>query len=310
MGDFRLLNYAGDGGRDGGAARPGLAVGDKVVDLQEAVADRDIGFSAASTMAVLADWDAALPVLHAIADEDHGGAPDLDSVKLLAPLLYPAAIYCAGANYSDHAREMSATGDIPDKSVTDPYLFLKSPAHCVIATGEAIRLPRISQQIDWEAELAVVIGRAARNVTVAAAMDHVAGYTIMNDLSARDHSKRPDWPRWGVDWFGHKNFDGAAPMGPWITPADQIEDPYALPIGLWVNEEKMQDSQIRYLIFNIAEQIEWISRRLTLRPGDVVSTGTPSGVGHPRGIFLKPGDTVRIEIGGLGTLENPVVQGD
>ena len=112
----------------------------------------------------------------------------------------------------------------------------------------------------------------------------------MNDLSARDHSKRDDWPRWGVDQFGHKNFDGAAPLGPWITPADQIDDLYKCQMKLWVNEEEMQNEFVSDLIFDIAEQIEWISRRLTLLPGDVISTGTPSGVGRPRGIFLKPGD--------------------
>ena len=136
------------------------------------------------------------------------------------------------------------------------------------------------------------------------------GYTCMNDLSARDLSRRADWPRFGVDWFGHKNFETAAPMGPWITPADQIADIYACQLRLWVNEEKMQDTLIADLIFNIAELIEYLSRRMTLFPGDVIATGTPSGVGRPRGIFLKPGDKVRVEISGVGTLENPVVQGE
>jgi 2-keto-4-pentenoate hydratase/2-oxohepta-3-ene-1,7-dioic acid hydratase in catechol pathway len=118
----------------------------------------------------------------------------------------------------------------------------------------------------------------------------VAGFTCMNDLSARDLSRRPDWPRFGVDWFGHKNFDGSAPMGPWIVPASQVADIYACRLRLWVNEEKTQDAPIADLIFNIAELIEYLSRRFTLFPGDVIATGTPSGVGRPRGIFLKPGD--------------------
>lgn len=309
MADFKLLNYAGADG----AARPGLLAGDdKVIDLQDAVAARGgpAGFSAVSTMAVMENWDAAVPVLHELAESPDTSAPDVSKVKLLAPLLYPAAIFCAGANYSDHAKEMSGDGAGVDKSVTQPYFFIKSPAHTVISPGAEIRLPRVSEMVDWEAEFAVIIGRYGRNVSVADAMDMVAGYTIMNDLSARDLGKRPDWPRFGVDWFGHKNFDGAAPMGPWITPADQMPDPYKSAIKLWVNQEKMQDSHVSSLIFDIAEQIEFISRRLTLRPGDVISTGTPSGVGRPRGIFLKPGDTVRIEVEGIGTLQNPVVQGE
>ena len=131
----------------------------------------------------------------------------------------------------------------------------------------------------------------------------------MNDLSAQDHSKRDDWPRWGVEWFGHKNFDGAAPLGPWITPADQLDDLYECQTKLWVDEKEMQNEFVSDLIFDIAEQIEWISKRLTLLPGDVISTGTPSGVGRPRGIFLKPGDAVRFNIGGIGELRNTVVQG-
>ena len=229
----------------------------------------------------------------------------------MPPLLYPPAIYCAGANYNAHAKEMSADGKGGvDKTTTQSYFFLKSGPHCVLGPGEAIRLPAVSKQVDWEGECAVVIGRRGRNIRAADAMNHVAGYTCMNDLSARDLSRRADWPRFGVDWFGHKNFETSAPMGPWITPADQVRDIYACQLRLWVNEEKMQDTLIADLIFNIAEMIEYLSRRLTLLPGDVIATGTPSGVGRPRGIFLKPGDKVRIDITGVGTLENPVKAGE
>lgn len=184
---------------------------------------------------------------------------------------------------------------------------MKSGPHCVIKPNDEISLPVISNSVDWEAELAVIIGKSGRNISVDRAFEHVAGYTIMNDLSARDHSKRDDWPRWGVDWFGHKNFDGAAPLGPWVTPADKLEDPYKCQIKLWVNDEEMQNEFVSDLIFDITEQIEWITKRLTLLPGDVISTGTPSGVGRPRGIFLKPGDTVRINIDGIAELINSVV---
>ena len=140
------------------------------------------------------------------------------------------------------------------------------------------------------------------------ARDYVAGYTIMNDLSARDLGRRDDWPRFASDWLGHKNFDGSAPFGPWIVPADQIPDPYQCRMQLWVNREKMQDELVSDLIFNIEEQIEWLSRRLTLQPGDVISTGSPAGVGSARNppIFMKPGDVAACTIDGVGTLTNPV----
>jgi len=304
MADFKLLNYAGKSGEP----RPAILTGENaIVDLQEALPGKPW---AASTLAVLGAWDEGLPVLHTLASKKPANARRLSEVKLMAPLLYPPAIYCAGANYMAHAKEMSPEGKGVDKTTTQPYFFLKSGPHCVIGPGAGILLPKISKQVDWEGELAVVIGKRSRNIDKKDAMQHVAGYTIMNDLSARDLSRRPDWPRWGIDWFGHKNFDTAAPMGPWITPADAIADPYQCHLQLWVNQEKMQDTLVSDLIFDVAEMIDYLSRRFTLLPGDVISTGTPSGVGRPRGIFLKPGDKVRIEISGIGILENPVVQGD
>ncbi|HEU0290212.1 MAG TPA: fumarylacetoacetate hydrolase family protein [Burkholderiales bacterium] len=304
MADFKLLNYAGKNGE----ARPAILAGENaIIDLQDALPGKPW---VASTLAVLGAWDEALPVLHALAGKKPANARRLSEVKLMAPLIYPPAIYCAGANYMAHAKEMSPEGKGVDKTTTQPYFFLKSGPHCVIGPGAGILLPKISKQVDWEGELAVVIGKRGRNIDKKDAMKHVAGYTIMNDLSARDLSRRPDWPRWGIDWFGHKNFDTAAPMGPWITPADAIADPYQCHLQLWVNQEKMQDTLVSDLIFDIAEMIDYLSRRFTLLPGDVISTGTPSGVGRPRGIFLKPGDKVRIEISGIGTLENPVVQGE
>jgi len=304
MADFKLLNFE----KNKGEVHPGLLLSnDRIIDIQNAAGDKHW---CKSTLNILEDWERSCPALHQMAD-NMTGTLSLSDVRLLAPILYPPAIYCAGANYKKHAMEMSADKKtFPDKKVTNPYFFLKSGPHCVIGPGDEIRLPVISNSVDWEAELAVIIGKSGRNISVDRAFEHVAGYTIMNDLSARDHSKRDDWPRWGVDWFGHKNFDGAAPLGPWITPADQLEDPYKCKIKLWVNDEEMQNEFVSDLIFDIAEQIEWITKRLTLLPGDVISTGTPSGVGRPRGIFLKPGDTVRINIDGIGELINPVVQGE
>jgi 2-keto-4-pentenoate hydratase/2-oxohepta-3-ene-1,7-dioic acid hydratase in catechol pathway len=232
----------------------------------------------------------------------------LAEIHLLAPLLYPGTIYCAAANYTDHYNEMTMLGGKPDKSVLSPYFFLKAPRQAVIGPDEAIRLPSpsVSTKIDWEVEIGVVIGRPAFRVSQANAMDHVAGYTILNDVSARDHMKRADWPFFSSDWFNQKVFDTSAPTGPWITPAGDIADPHDLTLKTWVNDNLMQDSSSRYMVFNIPEQIESLSRQMTLLPGDIIATGTCSGVGGARDTYLKAGDRVRMEIQGLGTIENPV----
>jgi 2-keto-4-pentenoate hydratase/2-oxohepta-3-ene-1,7-dioic acid hydratase in catechol pathway len=304
--DFFLLTFLGEGD----SPRPGICVGDQVLDIGKA------GIVADSTLAVLAAWETMEPKLRELAEELESksavelasAAQPLAKTRLLAPILHPGGIFCAAANYTDHMKEMSGR-EPPDKKVTRPYFFAKTTAHSIIATGDEIRLPKVSKQVDWEAEIGVVIGKPARNVKEADAMDYVAGYTIVNDLSLRDHGARTDWS-FRVDWFAHKCFDTSAPMGPWITPRSQIADPYGLAIKLWVNDRLMQDSSSKFMHFTIAEQIAYLTERLTLRPGDVISTGTPSGVGRPRGIFLKPGDTVTVEIEGIGTLRNPVVQGD
>ena len=310
MADYKILNYADDNGR----ARPGLAVGGDVIDLQSAVEvyegkGETAGFSPLTTLSVLEDWDAAEPVLEAIAESGDGATRALADTKLMAPLLYPNAIFNAAANYADHHAEMGNAEAI-DKTTVKPYFFLKSPAHTVIGPGDEVRIPHVTQKVDWECELGVVIGRYGRNMTQANARGIVAGYTIFNDLSARDLGRREDWPQFRSDWFGQKSFECSAPTGPWIVPAKQIADPYACKMDLWVNDDHMQDAVAGQMIFNIEEQIEYLSARLTLRPGDLIATGTPAGVGRPRGIFLQPGDTVRLTIGGTGELSNPIVKGE
>ncbi|WNG51599.1 fumarylacetoacetate hydrolase family protein [Archangium minus] len=190
-----------------------------------------------------------------------------------------------------------------------PWQFLKS-ASCVVGPGAEIPLPAYSRSVDWEAEIAVVIGMPARDVPVERAMEHVAGFTIINDLSARDFLKRANVPAgspFAYDWLSQKCFDGACPMGPWLTPRERIPDPDDMKIELWVNDCLKQDSTSRNLIFTAAEQVAYLSTRLTLRPGDVIATGTPAGVGMARGEFLKPGDEVRIRIGGIGELRHRMV---
>ena len=223
----------------------------------------------------------------------------LEEVQLLAPLAAPPQFIGVGLNYRDHAAESGL--EVPIAPVTFAFL-----ASSVADPGAPIVLPRFSDKIDWEVEIGVVIGRPAFRVSQANAMDHVAGYTILNDVSARDHMKRADWPFFSSDWFNQKVFDTSAPTGPWITPASNIADPHDLTLKTWVNDDLMQDSSSRYMVFNIPEQIESLSRQMTLLPGDIIATGTCTGVGGARDTYLKAGDRVRMEIEGLGTLENPV----
>lgn len=297
---FRLLTF-----EHNGAPQAGILIGDTVYAAAPIL--RRAGLEGcSSTLAILNEWDKALPVLDSLRENavDAPGQP-LGDVRLLAPILYPGAFFCAAANYYRHSREMN-----PSRIVTregkQPYFFLKPPIHTTIGPGDPIVVPTVTQKLDWEIELAVVIGRTAHQLTVNNALDFVAGYTIVNDLSARDLSKRDDW-QFVSDWFGQKVFDAAMPMGPWIVPASDIPDPQNVQMKLWVNSELQQNSSTDDMLFNVAEQLEYVSRRITLRPGDIVATGTPAGVGAARGIFLKPGDIVRVEIEGIGAMENPVV---
>ncbi|HUT72961.1 MAG TPA: fumarylacetoacetate hydrolase family protein [Desulfatiglandales bacterium] len=310
MSKFRLLSYA----RPDGSSRAGLLVEDRVFDLAMALeaAGLRCNFQSSSVFSVLNAWDLAHPQIDNVVSKIIAGPIDfwgplgqpLKKVKLLAPVLYPGVLYCAGANYRDHVIEM--TGKEPAKNYKEPFFFLKTVAGTIIGPDQEIRLPPYSSKVDWEAEIAMVIGRAAKKVPVDRAMDHIAGFTIMNDLSARDLSKRDDVP-FVFDWIGQKCFDTAAPMGPWITPSDAIADPDNMDIKLWVNDELKQNSNSRQMIFKFNEQIAYLSSRVTLNPGDIIATGTPAGCGMSRGVFLEPGDQIRIVVSGLGELRNPVV---
>jgi 2-keto-4-pentenoate hydratase/2-oxohepta-3-ene-1,7-dioic acid hydratase in catechol pathway len=212
----------------------------------------------------------------------------------------------AGANYADHLLEMTGKPP-PDKSTCEPFFFLKTTDGTIIGPNETIKLPAFSKKVDWEVEIAVVIGKKGRHIPLDQAMGYIAGYTIINDVSARDKSRRDDVP-FIFDWIGQKCFDTSAPMGPWITPADQIGDPENLSLKLWVNDTLHQDSNTQQMFFKYAEQISYLSEHVTLNPGDVIATGTPAGVGHGKGEYLKDGDVVRIVIEGIGELINPCVQ--
>lgn len=238
---------------------------------------------------------------------DLAGTPvPLAEVRLEAPLPVPRRnLFCVGRNYRAHAKELSGSvfkASAPDAEAW-PIVFTKVP-ECVVGPSDEVRLPEasISSQIDYEAELAVVIGRGGRNIARAEAMSHVFGYTIVNDVTARDVQMRHQ------QWDLGKSFDTFCPMGPWLVTADSF-DGTRTRVRCWVNGELRQDGLTTDLIFDIPTLIETCSRGITLHPGDVIATGTPAGVGMglspPR--FLQSGDVVRIEIEGLGQIENRFV---
>lgn len=232
----------------------------------------------------------------------------LEEVTLLAPLLRPGKILAVAANYQDHVTETG--GDRIDKSRISPRLFLKPPT-AISGPGEDIALPSVSEQVDWEVELVVVLGRGGKDIPLASALDHVAGYTIGNDVSARsvDYGYERDTGDAAVgffDWLNGKWLDGFAALGPYLLTADEVPDPQSLEISLEVNGEVRQRGTTGDMIFSVAEQIAFASRLMTLEPGDVIYTGTPAGVGLASNRFLKPGDEMTARLAGLGSLVNRV----
>ncbi len=218
--------------------------------------------------------------------------------KLLAPIV-PANILCIGLNYREHAAESGSP--IPEH----PVLFIKNSA-ALNNPFDPIELPENSEQVDYEAELAIVIGRTARKVSRADALDYVLGYTCGNDVSARDWQRI--LPRSGGQWCRAKSFDGFCPLGPWIVTRDELPNPNKLAIRSVLNGQVMQDSNTADMIFDVPTLIESLSSTMTLVAGTVILTGTPPGVGMARKppVFMKSGDVIRIEIEGIGALENPV----
>lgn len=298
MTSYRLLTYS-----DNARPQAAISVGDAVFDL--AAID---GFADATTVLdILHNWDTAKSALERFAQNPSGSSKALGSLKLLPPVLYPGTIYCAGANYRDHVDNMARRLNIaPDPDPHDlglsPWHFIKA-ARCAVGQNAKVELD--SNFLDWEAELAVVIGKRARRVALGNVFDYVAGYTIGNDLSARDRMAREqvDFKSpFKYDWIGQKNFDGACPLGPWIVPASAISDPQNLAIRCSVGDALKQDSNTNKMLFTVAEQISYLSSRITLHPGDVILTGTPAGVGAETGEKLERGDRVRIEIEKIGEL--------
>jgi 2-keto-4-pentenoate hydratase/2-oxohepta-3-ene-1,7-dioic acid hydratase in catechol pathway len=270
-------------------AQAGIVSGDRAISLAAA------GF--ADMLAVLASGPEGRAkigtfVQHPPADSTF----PLSSVRLLAPVPRPPKLICVGLNYRDHAAE--AHQEIPKV----PTIFAKF-SNVVIGPGDAIVLPKISRKPDYEAEFMFVIGTGGRNIAAEDWQQHVFGYTVFNDVSARDFQTVTS------QWMIGKTFDTFAPMGPYLVSADEISDPHALDISLRIGNEVLQHSNTRELIFKIPELVAYLSSVVTLEPGDVVATGTPAGVGFARKPprYLQPGEEVIIRIEGIGELRNPVI---
>lgn len=217
-------------------------------------------------------------------------------VKYGPPVPHPPKILCIGQNYVDHCREQN----VPLPEI--PELFCKFSTS-IIGCGDAIMLHKATRKVDYEVELAIVIGKGGKNIPKARALEHVFGYTIFHDVSARDlQFKSKQWTR-------GKSPDTFAPTGPWLVTRDEVSDPHNLTIRTWLNGQLMQDSNTSNLVFGVPALVEFLSQTITLEPGDIIATGTPPGVGCFRKppVFLKPGDVVKMEIAGLGVLENRVV---
>ncbi|MEY4425716.1 MAG: hypothetical protein RL535_14 [Pseudomonadota bacterium] len=257
---------------------------------------------------ILDSWELALEKL-STASQRMAERQPLKNVTLLAPLCEPRNVYFAGANYHDHVAEMSRVLNmkLPDSSTqgVEPWFLLKSSS-TVVGPGAQVKKPKGVERLDWEVELAVIIGKKGRDISEKDALSFVAGYTVANDLSARDKMGRgyEDLTspfKW--DWLKHKSFDGSCPMGPAITPAIHVQDVQNLKMKLWVNDVLMQDSNTSQMIFGVKELISKLSKEVTLLPGDVILTGTPAGVGTAKGQFLKAGDRVKQSIEMIGEFE-------
>ncbi len=274
--------------------RAAVLVEDHYVDLHATEADMP-----PSVRVLLEGGPAALEAALQVAQRADAVRYRAAEVKFLAPVIDPRKIICIGLNYRDHAAESGAP--IPK----EPILFSKYPT-ALLGHGEPIVLPRVSQEVDYEAELVIVIGRRGRHLAPQQAPAYVAGFCVGHDVSARDWQLKKD----GKQWMVGKTFDTFAPVGPVLVTADEVPDPHRLPIRLRLNGQTMQDSTTEQLIFGVGPLLAYLSQVFTLEPGDLIFTGTPPGVGFARKppVFLKDGDVVDVEIEGLGVLRNPVVQ--
>lgn len=332
---FQLINYQ-QRGDDATTLHTGLVLGDRILPLEALAAyfpdaQKLYKASTASMLTpgiegLLVDWDqsfyelsalAALVTQHLFEESPwREESVTLEEVHVLSPALRPTKMLFAGANYERHVKEgeswdtwkASETKSFQgiDKSMTKPYAFIKLP-YDIIGPYDAVIYPHPYHQLDWEGELGLVIGRRSKHIPVERAMDHVAGFLIVNDYSLRELTIRADWPSIRTDWIGGKNFDTSACLGPYLVPKQFVPNYLDLHLTLRVNGATKQDSSTRFIVFKPDEIIAFLSSIVTLEPGDVISTGTPEGVGIGWGEFLAVGDVVETEIEGLGQQRNVVV---
>jgi 2-keto-4-pentenoate hydratase/2-oxohepta-3-ene-1,7-dioic acid hydratase in catechol pathway len=299
---MRILSFSSDG-----ALRLGVLLsGERVLDVTNVYP---------TALALLEAGDAGLAVIQASVERAEAGeglagpVRALHSVTLRPPVPQARKLLAVAQNYREHIREVGRPTFA--KEETYPYFFLKPPSTTLTGSGGVIRKPEMVHKLDYEAELCLVIGRRGRDIAPEHVLDHVAGYTILNDVTDRGlASKEPpkaerEQNRF-FDWLVGKWFDTAAPCGPWLVTRDEIEDPHNLRIRTRVNGEVRQDGTTAAMIFSIPELVAFISRVVTLEPGDLIATGTPSGVGHARGVYLQPGDEIEIEIERIGLLKSRV----
>jgi 2-keto-4-pentenoate hydratase/2-oxohepta-3-ene-1,7-dioic acid hydratase in catechol pathway len=298
---MKLVNYVKEG-----ATSLGILVDSEVFDVYEAA--RDIGINQLRPAKAIEDvlsngWLSSLIAKEQEIVSSSKSIP-LEKVKLASPIINPEKIFLAAVNYLSHGKEQDM------KPPSQPYFFTKF-RNSVIGHGDPILIPKISTKVDWEVELAVVIGKRGKYISKNEAQDFIAGYTIANDVSFRDLQFPEGWPTklnaLGQNWVKGKGLDNALPLGPWLVTVEELKDPYDLDISLSVNGEARQKSNTSEMVFKAEDMIEYLSTGLTLEPGDVICTGTPLGVAAFTGApYLKDGDTVEASIEKIGTLRNRV----
>ena len=294
---MRLISYV-----KGAAVRIGLVKDDNTV-VELAALGGTPPFDASDMLSLIGAGAAALEWIRANAMKAPGSA-SLEKLTLRAPIPRPGKnVFCVGWNYLEHFKEGEKIRPNVTEMPTHPTFFSKTPT-TVIGPYDAVPYDaKVTEKLDWEAELGVIIGPGGKNISEADAMKHVFGYTVINDVSGRDIQRQH-----GQQWFKGKSLDGTCPMGPWIVTADEISDPHALAIGCTLNGVAKQDSNTSYMYFKIPRIIAELSQGMTLEPGDVISTGTPHGVGHARTPpeFMKPGDILETTVERIGTIRNRI----
>ncbi|MGA2665294.1 MAG: fumarylacetoacetate hydrolase family protein [Nitrososphaerales archaeon] len=289
---MRLANYEKEGRTRAGIVRDG-----KVYDIALRAGGK--GPEEIASVEQLLDETLLSSLAMQGASATSGDGTPVGSVRLRSPILYPEKIIMVAVNYGAHGKETNTPP--PDY----PYLFTKF-RNAIIGPGDPILLPRSSKKVDWEVELAVVIGKEGKDIERSRAYEHVAGYTVSNDISYRDFQGQKN-PSLGLNWVKGKAMDASLPLGPWLVTRDEIPDPHTLGLSLTVNGKRQQNANTKDMLIKIDELIAYASIGTTLRPGDVISTGTPDGIASATGEpFLKDGDVVEAVVDRIGSLKNPV----